>query len=488
MKFPFRRPGIRWRMAMLYLGIFTVGLSVFCTVLFQYFQATQAEAFDATLYNFAVDISSNLEMDPHGRLIVINSNMAEAIKIFPFPLVGSLVEIRDLSGHELLHSRSLGEKNLPLDQATVNRLLREKFLFQTLRAETLGLTSTSSQLRVVTYLAQHPDWGRPLILQVAVPLDIPHREQRDMLLFLAFAIPVFLSVSGAAGIWMSKRALKPVHDMTLKAHGISGVGNLNERIPVPEAEDEIRELAVTFNGLLERLDKAFASQDRFIANASHQLRTPLTILKGELDLLRKSNPGPDELKSTMESVGVEINRLIQLVQDLLLLARLEAGRDTISFSPVRVDEVLLRVVARMQKLAKLKNVQIKTHFSADLPGSELEGEVSGDDELLDSMFENFMENAVKYSPSDSTVNLEMRVHPEIIEIRISDAGPGIPPDQRQKIFERFTRVQPSHIVPGSGLGLAIAAEIASLHNVKIDLSEAHGSGGGTQVILIFPRS
>jgi signal transduction histidine kinase len=248
------------------------------------------------------------------------------------------------------------------------------------------------------------------------------------------------------------------------------VGNLNERIPVPEAEDEIRELAVTFNGLLERLDKAFASQDRFVANASHQLRTPLTILKGELDVLRRSEAGPDEIRRVLDSVGGEINRLIQLVQDLLLLARLDAGRDTISFSPVRVDEVLLRVVARMQKLAQHKNVQVTTQFSAEEAGSELDAVVLGDDELLDSMFENFIENAIKYSPNGSVVDLAMRVMARQIEIKVSDSGPGIPEDLRQKIFERFSRVQPSNIVPGSGLGLAIAAEIANLHNVKIDLT------------------
>src|SRR6185295_11367846 len=108
-------------------------------------------------------------------------------------------------------------------------------------------------------------------------------------------IPSFLLIAGFAGVWMSRRALKPVHDMTQKAAGITGVGNLKERIPVPIQMDEIRELAVTFNGLLERLDKAFASQDRFVSNASHQLRTPLTILKGELELLRKGSASAEEL-------------------------------------------------------------------------------------------------------------------------------------------------------------------------------------------------
>ncbi len=482
-----RRQGIRWRMAMLYLSIFGVGLAVFCTVLYQYFISTQIQAFDTTLYNFAVDISANLELDPAGRLVVVNSSMSEAGKLFPFHLGGSFLEIRDAQGKPMMHSRSLKSISLPLDDSMLRRLEFEKAIFQNVRTDNLGVESTSVDLRLVTYLARHPDWQQPLIVQVAVPLDLPHQEQRDLLLFFFVGVPIFLLIAGIAGIWMSRRALKPVHDMTLKAGAITGVGNLGERIPVPEAQDEIRELADTFNGLLDRLDKAFASQDRFIANASHQLRTPLTILKGELELLRKSSPSPADTQLALESVGVEINRLIQLVHDLLLLARLEAGQVSIALTPVRGDGGLLRVGCRLHKMGRKKKVQISTHFSSELPGSGLEGVIKGDEALLDSMFENFVENAVKYAPENSVVDLAMSVNMHSILVRVTDAGPGIPADLRLKIFERFTRVQPSHIVPGSGLGLSIASEIAHLHRVKIELSSG-GDGKGTVVSLTFSRA
>lgn len=480
------RQGIRLRLGLLYLSIFAVGLTIFCAVLFQYFQRTQIQAFDTTLYNFAVDISANLEMDFVGRLFVVNSSVTEAGKLFPFHLGGSFLEIRDSQGKILLHSRSLKDQSLPFDMTSLRRVEQEKAIFQTITTSTLGVESTSPDLRLLTYWTHHKGWKEPLILQVAVPLDLPHQEQRDLLLFFLLGIPAFLLVAGVAGVWMSRRALRPVHDMTIKAAGITGVGNLKERIPVPIPPDEIRELALTFNGLLERLDKAFASQDRFIANASHQLRTPLTILKGELDLMRKANPTVDQVHLGLESVGVEINRLIQLVQDLLLLARLEGGRDTIAFTKVRMDEVLMRVVARLQKLARNKQVQITTSFLAESPGSELDVEIQGDEELLDAMFENFIENAIKYSPVGSLVELSMKVYPEWIEVTIRDSGPGIPLELKQKIFERFTRVQPSHIVPGSGLGLSIAAEIARLHHVKIDLGSER-QGGGTVARLTFSR-
>lgn len=481
-----RRQGIRWRLAMLYLSIFAAGLGVFCALLFQYFQRTQLQAFDTTLYNFAVDISTNLEMDFVGRLFVVNSNLAESGKFFPFHLGSSFFEFRDIRGRVLLHSRALKEKRLPLDAGLLARVQKEKAVFQTLSAARLGVESTSPELRLLTFFASRADWREPLILQIAVPMDLPHQERRDLLLFFALGIPSFLLIAGVAGMWMSRRALKPVHDMTLKARGITGVENLRERIPVPPAQDEISELARTFNSLLDRLDRAFTSQERFISNASHQLKTPLTILKNELHMLRRAQASGADLGDGLESAAQEIQRLILLVQDLLLLARLEAGKDTISFAPVRLDEVMIQVVARVQKLSREKQVKIRTQVLAEPSGLELDTEVQGDEELLDSMIENFVENAVKYAPDNTEVEVTLKVIPGAAEILIRDSGPGIPPDVRHKMFERFSRGKPSSEIPGSGLGLSIAAEIGRLHGVKIDLADPP-AGPGTLVTLTFNR-
>ena len=482
----FRRQGIRWRLAMLYLSIFAVGLSVFCALLFQYFQRTQIEAFDNTLYNYAVDLSSDLEMDFVGRLFVVNSNVAERGKMFPFHLGSMFLEIRDTSGKILLHSRTLKDRQLPLNAGMLALIKEQKAITQTIKAKDLGLPSSSPELRLLTFFANRSDWREPLILQIAVPMDLPRRERQDLLLFFALAIPIFLLIAGVAGMWMSKRALKPVHDMTVKAALITGVENLRERIPVPAAQDEISELAQTFNSLLDRLDKAFTSQDRFISNASHQLKTPLTILKNELHLLKRAQAAGADLGDGLESAADEIQRLILLVQDLLLLARLEAGKDTIIFSAVRVDEVMMQVVARMQKLSAGKQVKIRTQVTADSPGHELDTEVQGDEELLDSMIENFVENAVKYSPEGSDVEVTLKVIPKGVELYVRDSGPGMPEDMRTKMFERFSRGKPSSDIPGSGLGLSIAAEIARLHNVKMNLTNPP-SGPGTLVTLTFPK-
>lgn len=487
MRMPWHRQGIRWRIGMMYLCTFAVGLVVFCTLLFQYFQRMQIQAFDTTLYNFAVDISSNLEMDFVGRLFVVNPGAAEEGKLFPFHLGGSFLEIRDTKGKVLRHSKSLDAKNLPFDNGTLESALRDRAVFRTIKSASHKLKSPSPELRLISFLAFREGWVQPLILQIAVPMDLPRQERRDLMLFFGFGVPIFLVLAGIVGFLISKTALRPVRDMTKKAGAISGVGNLGERIPVPSATDEIQDLAVTFNELLERLEKAFVSQDRFVSNASHQLKTPLTILKGELEMFAKSEAKPEDLKLFLDSSRNEINRMIRLVEELLLLARLEAGKDTLTIGTVRLDEVVLNVVSRLQKLAEKKSVSIKTAFQSERKDAELEVQTRGDEELLVCMMENFVENAIKYSPSNTIIDVQLRSERNNIVVSVNDQGAGIPEESRQKIFERFHRVHPSSIVPGSGLGLAIAAEIARLHDVVIELTGNAAAGRGTRVQMTFQR-
>tara|TARA_B100002051_G_C16738175_1_gene642578 strand:- start:3261 stop:3812 length:552 start_codon:yes stop_codon:yes gene_type:complete len=176
--------------------------------------------------------------------------------------------------------------------------------------------------------------------------------------------------------------------------------------------------------------------------------------------------------------------MINLVQDLLVLARVESGKDSISLNPVLLDEILLGAVARIQRLAEKKGIGIQTQFRSENVDEELDVEFLGDEELLRSMMENFLENAIKYSPDNSTVQVILESYPSQILIGIKDEGPGISSEDMQKIFDRFHRAQ-SGKISGSGLGLAVAQEIARIHGVKIDMNSHLGSG--TQVELIFPR-
>lgn len=468
-------------MALLYLSLFGSGLIIFCFFLFQNYLSSQQESFDKALFNFAADVSSDLEVDILGRLYSKNRTADEG-KYFPFPLGKSYLEIRSLSGQVLLMSKSLRGKSLPPVSAADVRLLRQtKASFQTIPRPT-GNLGSSKYLRLVRYLAFHEGWPEPLILQVAVPMDLLEEERRGLIWYFSIAIPSFLLVVGVLGVFLSRRALMPVQRISNR---VKGMDDLKERIPVPQTDDEISQLAKTFNGLLDRLEQAFVSQDRFIANASHQLKTPLTILKGELEMV-KSSTDPSEMKSFMESASGEINHMINLVQDLLLLARIESGKDSISMDWVRVDEILLQVVSRLQKLATQKNITILTNFSSEVPNEELDVEFKGDEELLASMLENFIENAIKYSPEGKSVHVWLESKHSEFVISVIDEGPGISASEMPRIFDRFHRNRATG-TQGSGLGLVVAQEIAKLHEVEVKVESDPENQPGTRVIVVFPK-
>ncbi|HAG90868.1 MAG TPA: hypothetical protein DCL41_03305 [Bdellovibrionales bacterium] len=475
----FKKLGIRVKMAILYSTLSGAGLIVFCFFLFQFYVRSQQESFDNALYNFAADVSDDLEVDFLGRLYSRNRT-AEEGKYFPFPLGKSFLEIQNLKGQVLLISKSLRGGSLPLVQKKdLAQLQKVKATFRTIERPK-GQKGISKSLRLVRYFAHHESWPEPLILQVAVPMDLLEHERQGLIGYFLIGIPSFLFVVALLGVFLSRQAFQPVQRMTNR---VKAMLDLKERIPVPKNQDEISELAETFNDLLDRLEMAFVSQDRFIANASHQLKTPLTILKGELEMLKFSKD-PKEVSEFLNSASGEINHMINLVQDLLVLARVESGKDSISLNPVLLDEILLGAVARIQRLAEKKGIGIQTQFRSENVDEELDVEFLGDEELLRSMMENFLENAIKYSPDNSTVQVILESYPSQILIGIKDEGPGISSEDMQKIFDRFHRAQ-SGKISGSGLGLAVAQEIARIHGVKIDMNSHLGSG--TQVELIFPR-
>lgn len=468
-------------MSLLYLTLSAAGLIVFCFFLFQQYLDSQQESFDKALFNFAADVSSDLEIDFLGRLYSKNRTTEEG-KYFPFPLGKSYLEIRNLSGDIVLVSRSLRGVNLPKFTATeVRQLQNTKASFKTIPRPGRSF-SGSAYLRMVRYLAYREGWPEPLILQVAVPMDLLEEERRGLLEFFIWGIPSFLLVVGIFGGMLSRRAFTPVQKITNR---VKAMGDLKERIPVPKTDDEISQLAQTFNGLLDRMEQTFMIQDRFIANASHQLKTPLTIIKGELEMV-KATKDPKEIESFFKSATGEINHMINLVQDLLLLARIESGKDSISMDWVRVDEILLNVVARIQKIAAGKNISILTNFKSEFPNQELDVDFKGDEELLTSMLENFVENAVKYSPSGKTVLVSLESRSDEIVIEVKDEGRGISKHEQTRIFERFQRERSAE-TQGSGLGIPVANEIAKLHEISIRFESDPEVSPGTRVIMSFPK-
>jgi signal transduction histidine kinase len=254
---------------------------------------------------------------------------------------------------------------------------------------------------------------------------------------------------------------------------------------VPHAQDELRELAQTFNELLDRLQRSFDGQERFIADASHQLKTPLSILRGELDVLMSRARSPEEFVQFLGSASQEINQLIRMTEDLLILARVDAGQQSLHMSTVHLEELIVEATSRLEKLAHQKHIKLQVDFGeGPQPTSSTQGysqipemPLQGDPELLACMIANLIENAIKYSGNGSTVQVHAQELPSVYQIEIGDQGVGIDPARLPHIFERFYRAQQGRSgVAGTGLGLAIAQQIARVHQGQIYAVSELGKG------------
>jgi len=289
---------------------------------------------------------------------------------------------------------------------------------------------------------------------------------RYLLWAIFFADLIGLGLALMAGNILGKKVLKPLKEVTETAREIS-IGSMDKRLKVESSGAEVKELSLTFNTMLDRLEKSFVQQQRFIADASHELRTPITVIRGYADMLEKYGA---EDKEILEEATAEIKKSAQnmqyLVENLLFLARADAGTQPLKKMPVELNEILKIAVE------SFKNPRVK--FNGDK-----KFEVAGDSEFLKKMFAAFIDNALIYSQEKVLVKLENFGTRAVVEI--SDSGVGIAEENIDKIFDRFFRGDKSRVKAdedkiSAGLGLSIAKWIADNHGVKIEVASAPGKG------------
>lgn len=459
------RLGIRVRLTALFVAIFGITLIIFSLIVHRVFTQNLQGEFDADLFNHALDVAQGIEVDVFGNVAVSPDVLSSGGKIFPFSAGSAFLQLSTLDGRIIARSRSLGKAELPHSAADLRMLKAQGAVFRTLEQKEFAVLvpavrkkATQAKHRLLTYLVLKGE-GVMFVLQIAVPLTLVDEESRGLIAFFMVLIPLTLIVAAFGGLYLSRRALAPVAAMIDKARSLSPE-RLSERIPVPGTQDEIRQLALTLNGLLDRLQQAFESQERFVADASHQLKTPLAILRGELDLLRNRERPREETDQFLGSAAQELDYLSRMVEDLLLLARVDAGEAAIAAGEVRLDELALEAVSRLKPLAVARNVSVR--FDLDCEHGEPDYVVRGDPDLLRSLLQSLVENAIKYSP---TVQVTVSSEADWVWVRIKDEGPGIPADDLPRVFERFYR---AHSQPkgtgGTGLGLAIAKRISEVHH------------------------
>jgi len=309
-------------------------------------------------------------------------------------------------------------------------------------------------------------------VQVASSLRTVDAAIDRLLKIMLIGGAILLLLSLLLGDMMSRRALSPIDTITQTARQITAADDLSRRIPYDGPPDEIGQLTQTINETLERLERLFNAQRRFVADVSHEMRTPLTTIQGNIDLMRRI--GYDQ--ESMDAIESEARRMSRLVDDLLLLAKADAGRLSLVKSRVELDTLLLEVYNQ----ARVIGNGVEVHL-----GHIDQAQVIGDPDRLKQLLLNLVSNGLKYTPTGGTVTLSLSRDDKWARIDVADTGIGIPEADLPHIFDRFYRVDKARARTqgGTGLGLSIARWIVDAHGGQIDVVSRVGEGSTFTVRL-----
>jgi heavy metal sensor kinase len=460
---------VRERLTLWYMGILALLLLTFSAGVYGILWRNFMERADSLLRSVNSAVASLLEkeLSENGLDDLAARDTVEGLN-FPEYTIG----IFDGAG-ELLAERPVGSHR-QLDPRTFARLK----LGET-RIETSTSPGAEQRRMAITHVALAP-MQRQYTILVSRSLTPVLGELAADRRILVIAVPLGALLAGLAGWFLARKSLAPVLAMSQQAHRI-GVENLDERLQVVNPRDELGRLAATFNELLSRVSSAFHIQRRFMADASHELRTPISVVRTTASvILSKNHRDETEYRSAMAVVEAQARRLTRIVDDMLHLARADAGHVMLQSRPFHLEEMLLEAIQAAIVLASQKEIEINID---DLP----EAPFDGDEDLLRQMVMNLLDNAVKYTLPKGRIDVSLAAQNGHYAIRVADTGCGIPEAAQAHVFERFYRVEQGRPqTAGAGLGLAIARWIAEIHAGSLDLERSTPQGSVFRALL--PRS
>lgn len=409
-------------------------LTAFCVVVYGFVERRMAQPLDRQLRLDVSAVRERLTIDGDGRLLW-DGRAPEPGE--PWTWSDPWFEVWDERGQ-------LVERRWPLDEA---RLDQTPFA-PVAGWETLSVFYVAADLRLRTLASPWDASGaKPGWMLRVMRVHKPAADALSaLLLILAVSLPVVIFLLVLVGYLMTHHWLRPLHDIVAEAERISA-DDLSRRLPVGNPHDELGRLAGVFNATLTRLEESFSTLDRFAADASHELRTPLTTLRtvGEVALQRGRTT--EEYREVIGSMLEEAQRLHTLVERLLRLSRATGGKQEVRVVPVRLDQIVSDCVAELGILAEER----RQHLALEV----VECTVRTDPILFRQALQNLVDNAIKFSPPEATIRITMEVTEEAWIIAVSDPGPGISPELRRRVTDRFFRADSARSAGGFGLGLAL---------------------------------
>lgn len=453
---------LRWRLTLWHLGLVATGLIGFILISYQVLSESLRDEIDRTLAERANHVADAVAVVPNRPIEGVSQDTTDE-----FRSPGIYVQLFDAEAVLVAHSFNLGTQQLPVAPNDLQRVLSGEKFYSTTEIDEQSVRLYHEPLARDGLIV-----GAVQVGQSLAGLELVLGRLRLIYAAGTAGILLFALLGGWIVGWLG---LRPVARINQAARDVSRAEDLSRRVAYVGPADEVGLLATTFNEMLERLQTLFDGQRRFLAEAAHELRTPLASMLGNVDLLARFGGDPTRQAETIAALQRTGRHTARLLDDLLLLAQAEAGWHLKELRPVAIDDIFLEACEVAQLTAKGVTLQVKTCEPAS---------ILGDPDRLRQVFANLIDNAVKYSPPDDTVSLELRSEGGTARVYVQNSGPGIPPEVLPHIFEPFFR-SPSGERSGAGLGLVIARWIAREHGG--DISVENFPGQGVQVILTLPE-
>ncbi len=450
---------IKWKLTLWYGGILALILVTFSCGVYIYFQNSLQKSIDTKIKSIAEVLSSSMT-ETHNQSLFGNFERYLETALGKKPK-GKFIQIIDASGKIGARLNDLEAEAVPVSFTTLEKALKGEIVYETIEG-------ARPRLRMITMPILE---NKRIISIVQVGTSLEEFEDTMKRLLIIMVVSIITATSGTivVGYFMAKKTMKPVDQIRRTAVKISS-SNLDERIELKGRKDELGRLAETFNAMIARLKDSFQRVNQFSIDVSHELKTPLTILKGETELALRKDRTNEEYKRSLTSNLEEIDRMSHIIDDLLLLSKAEAEDMKLNLDKVDLRDLLADVCLNMKIFGENKGVEIIVKELEDI-------RIVGDALKLRRMITNIVENGIKYGHSGGYVAVSSYKQDGFACVHVKDDGPGISSGDIKYIFDRFYRADRSRKrESGSGLGLSISKWIAEAHHGTIEVESTPAAG------------